>query len=109
MMDVLFSGGPILLGDDLVEGRALAVSDGRIGWIGRLADSPPAVRTVDLAGRMLLPGFIDVQVNGGGGVLFNDRQDVATLAVIAAAHARYGTTGLLPTLISDRLDVFEAG
>lgn len=109
MMDVLFSGGPILLGDDLVEGRALAVSDGRISWIGGLADSPPAVRTVNLAGRMLLPGFIDVQVNGGGGVLFNDRQDVATLAVIAAAHARYGTTGLLPTLISDRLDVFEAG
>ena len=47
------------------------------------------------------PGFIDVQVNGGGDVLFNDRPTPDGIAAIAAAHRRFGTTGLLPTLISD--------
>ena len=49
---------------------------------------------------MLAPGFVDLQVNGGGGVLFNDAPDMATLRQIAAAHAGAGTTALLPTLIS---------
>ncbi len=62
----------------------------------------------DLQGAMLLPGFIDVQVNGGGGVLFNEVPTVATLRRIGAAHRRYGTTGFLPTLISDDLDVMRA-
>lgn len=55
----------------------------------------------DLTGRYLLPGFIDCQVNGGGGVLFNDQPNVNGIRAIAAAHRRFGTTGLLPTLISD--------
>ena len=55
----------------------------------------------DLRGAMLVPGFIDVQVNGGGGVLFNEAPTVETLRRIGAAHRRYGTTGFLPTLISD--------
>lgn len=54
----------------------------------------------DLLGRYLLPGFIDCQVNGGGGVLFNDVPTVDTLRRIATAHRCFGTTGLLPTLIS---------
>ena len=59
---------------------------------------------VDLEGGWLLPGFIDTQVNGGGGVLFNDAPDVATIRAIGAAHARFGTTAFLPTLISDTPD-----
>ncbi len=55
----------------------------------------------DLRGRMLVPGFIDCQVNGGGGVLFNDAPTVETIHRIARAHRKFGTTGLLPTLISD--------
>lgn len=55
----------------------------------------------DLTGRMLLPGFIDCQVNGGGGVLFNDQTSVEGIRAIGAAHRRFGTTGFLPTLISD--------
>ncbi|HWX65938.1 MAG TPA: N-acetylglucosamine-6-phosphate deacetylase [Rhodanobacter sp.] len=62
----------------------------------------------DLQGAMLLPGFIDVQVNGGGGVLFNDAPTVATIRRIGAAHRRYGTTGFLPTLVSDSVDVMRA-
>jgi N-acetylglucosamine-6-phosphate deacetylase len=53
------------------------------------------------AGAWLAPGFIDVQVNGGGDVLFNEAPTPETILTIAAAHRRFGTTGLLPTLISD--------
>ena len=59
----------------------------------------------DLGGAMLVPGFIDTQVNGGGGVLFNDKPDVATIKAIGGAHRRFGTTSFLPTLISDDLSV----
>jgi N-acetylglucosamine-6-phosphate deacetylase len=58
-------------------------------------------RRIDLGGKMLLPGFVDTQVNGGGGVLFNDEPTVAGISAIGRAHARFGTTGFLPTLISD--------
>jgi len=59
----------------------------------------------DLGGAILAPGFIDCQVNGGGGVLFNDAPDIGGIEAIARAHRRFGTTGLLPTLISDDTDV----
>lgn len=64
----------------------------------------PADRQVDLEGGLLLPGFIDTQVNGGGGVLFNDAPTVEAIAAIGAAHRAFGTTGFLPTLISDDLE-----
>ena len=70
---------------------------------------PAGAKISDLGGALLLPGFIDVQVNGGGGRLFNDDPSVETIACIAAAHRRFGTTGLLPTLISDDLSVVERG
>lgn len=65
---------------------------------------PAEAEVHDLNGRMLLPGFIDCQVNGGGGVLFNDRPTVEGIRAIGAAHRRFGTTGFLPTLISDSED-----
>ncbi|TWI05902.1 N-acetylglucosamine-6-phosphate deacetylase [Luteimonas cucumeris] len=61
----------------------------------------------DLRGAWLLPGFIDAQVNGGGGVLFNNTPDVDALRRIGQAHRRFGTTGYLPTLISDDLAVMR--
>ncbi len=76
-----------------------------------VAPSDPRVRAAhihDLCGCMLAPGFIDCQVNGGGGVLFNDTPTVEGIAHIAAAHRRFGTTGLLPTLISDDASVMRA-
>jgi N-acetylglucosamine-6-phosphate deacetylase len=75
-----------------------------------VSSAPPAdAERVDLGGRMLLPGFIDCQVNGGGGALFNTDPGVETIRTIASAHRRFGTTGLLPTLISDDLSVVERG
>ena len=61
-----------------------------------------------LGGGVLAPGFVDLQVNGGGGVLLNDRPDVEGIAAICAAHGRLGTTGLLPTLITDTPEVTRA-
>ena len=62
---------------------------------------------IDLRNEVLVPGFVDLQVNGGGGVLFNDAPAPETIAVIGAAHRRFGTTGFLPTLITDSVDAMR--
>jgi N-acetylglucosamine-6-phosphate deacetylase len=93
--------GRILTADGLVTGRAVIIEQTRISRIVAQDDLPTGVATFDLGGGTLVPGFIDVQVNGGGGRLFNDDPSVATIAAIGNAHRRFGTTGFLPTLISD--------
>jgi N-acetylglucosamine-6-phosphate deacetylase len=68
-------------------------------------EAPVGLPTRQLpAGSLLAPGFIDIQVNGGGGVLLNDDPSVEAVRTMAAAHRRFGTTGLLPTLITDAPD-----
>lgn len=82
-------------------GGALLVREGRvIGVVDQSAVPPEAVRHV-CDGGYLAPGLVDLQVNGGGGVLLNDAPTVASMAHMAAAHARVGTTAILPTLITD--------
>ena len=98
----------------LIDGRfeddvAVLVEGARIAAIVPTPDVPASAERIDLAGDMLVPGFIDTQVNGGGDVLFNDAPTVETIRRIGAAHARFGTTGFLPTLISDDLAVVRAG
>lgn len=102
-----FTNARLLLPEGFAEGRALLAADGRIAAIVAAADIPTDARRVDLDGAILAPGFVDVQVNGGGGVLFNDAPTVETIATIGAAHRRFGTTGFLPTLISDDLSVMR--
>jgi N-acetylglucosamine-6-phosphate deacetylase len=105
-MTLALMNGRVLHGDALAEGRAVLVEAGRIVDIVAAAD--PRCRNADrydLGGGLLLPGFIDSQVNGGGGVLFNDAPSVESIRAIGAAHRRFGTTGFLPTLISADLDV----
>jgi N-acetylglucosamine-6-phosphate deacetylase len=97
--------GRMLLADGFAAGRALLVEGGRIAAVVDEGDVPAGARRIGLEGAMLAPGFIDVQVNGGGGALFNDAPTVETIATIGAAHRRFGTTGFLPTLISDDLYV----
>jgi len=101
--------GRVLRDAGFATGLAVLIDGARIAAV--VTESDARVRmaqTHDLQGRMLAPGFIDCQVNGGGGVLFNDTPDVDTVRRIAAAHRRFGTTGLLPTLISDDRDVMRA-
>ncbi len=100
-----------VLGEDgFLDGVSVLLDGGRIAAVlddgdARVAAAPAQL---DLGGGTLLPGFIDVQVNGGGGVLFNNSTDVAALRRIGLAHRRYGTTGYLPTLISDDVEVMRA-
>jgi N-acetylglucosamine-6-phosphate deacetylase len=97
--------GQLLRGSRLVSGRTLLLSGARIEALVDPDDSRCAeALIVDLEGQLLLPGFIDVQVNGGGGVLFNDNPSPDSIRTIGAAHRRFGTTGFLPTLISDDMD-----
>jgi N-acetylglucosamine-6-phosphate deacetylase len=88
---------------------AVLLNESRIEALASRDD--PRVRDArvdDLGGLLLVPGFIDTQVNGGGGVLFNDGPDSGSIRAIGAAHRRFGTTGFLPTLISDDLESVAA-
>ncbi len=92
----------VLVDDGFVDDRAVLIDAGRIVAITPRDDARIARATTrDLGGACLLPGFVDCQVNGGGGVLFNDDPGVEAIRTIGAAHRRFGTTGFLPTLISD--------
>jgi len=84
----------------LGHGEAVIVEGGTILEILPEDRLPASLPRLDLGGAIVAPGLIDIQVNGGGGVLFNDAPTVESIRAIGAAHARYGTTGFLPTLIS---------
>lgn len=100
--------GRILHGGGFVEGHAVLLQGSRILDVVPATESRVAgAECHDLQGGLLLPGFIDAQVNGGGGALFNDSPDVATIRAIGAAHRRFGTTGFLPTLISSDLATLD--
>ncbi|MBW3139884.1 N-acetylglucosamine-6-phosphate deacetylase [Ferrimonas balearica] len=83
----------------------LTIDNGKIVALGH-GQAPSQAKA--LTGT-LVPGFVDVQVNGGGGALFNGDRSVNAIATIGAAHARYGTTAFLPTLITDSLSVLQEG
>ncbi|WP_027330515.1 N-acetylglucosamine-6-phosphate deacetylase [Marinimicrobium agarilyticum] len=97
----------LFTGDQWLEGQALLMEGDRIRALVGHNEIPAEAERIDLTGTRLVPGLIDTQVNGGGGVLFNDAPTVEALEQIGRAHAHYGTTGFLPTLISDDLDVVE--
>jgi len=89
--------------------HAVVIEAGTITAVLPRRDLPRDVPVQELpGGAWLAPGFIDVQVNGGGDVLFNDTPTVEGITAIVAAHRRFGTTALLPTLISDTADKMRA-
>jgi N-acetylglucosamine-6-phosphate deacetylase len=94
------TGARVFDGEALHEGVAVVVRDGWIEALARAGEIGVGIERRDVSG-LLAPGFIDVQVNGGGGVLFNAERSVAGIRAIGAAHRRFGTTGFLPTFISD--------
>lgn len=100
--------GRVLTERGFVADRAVLVNGARIVDVVARKTARRGHETHDLGGHYLVPGFIDCQVNGGGGVLFNDDPSPAALRRIAAAHRAFGTTGFLPTLISDRTQVMRA-
>nr|WP_272212846.1 N-acetylglucosamine-6-phosphate deacetylase [Marinicella sp. W31]MDC2878769.1 N-acetylglucosamine-6-phosphate deacetylase [Marinicella sp. W31] len=68
---------------------------------------PADAEIIRADGHMIAPGFVDLQVNGGGGVLLNNDPSLAGIETICRAHAQFGTTALLPTLITDRPEVVK--
>ena len=89
-------------GERLLDDHAVILDQDRIAEVLPSAALPADMPIeADLNGAYLTPGFIDLQVNGGGGVLFNGAPTAEAIRAIGAAHRRYGTTGFLPTLISD--------
>lgn len=97
---LLLRNGQVLTPDGFRRGHDLLVEDGLVSaLLPQQARAHACV--VDLDGGYLVPGFIDVQVNGGGGVLFNNAPTAQAIAAIGRAHRRFGTTAFLPTLLSD--------
>ena len=88
----------------ILEEQALLVESQLFAGIVPASDIPAGAITKKFAAGIIAPGYVDLQVNGGGGIMFNDDQSVSTLSMIAAAHLRLGTTSILPTLISDTAD-----
>lgn len=105
MSSLALINGRVLADRGIEDGLAVLVEAGRIAAV---TTSEQAVQRADdvhdLRGASLLPGFIDCQVNGGGGVLFNNATDAEALRRIGSAHRKFGTTGFLPTLISDDVE-----
>ena len=98
---------PQLFDGTAIRGPALVtVSGGLIEGVSLGGAAAPGA-TILPDDAILAPGFIDVQVNCGGGVLLNDQPTEAGVRLIVEAHRKSGTTGCLPTLITDRIDVLE--
>ena len=107
-MDVALVNARVLTPAGFAEGKAVLLSGDRIAGVVDAKDAPRGSARRDLQGGWLLPGFIDSQVNGGGGVMFNASPTVESIRAIGAAHRPFGVTGFLPTLISTELDTIRA-
>jgi N-acetylglucosamine-6-phosphate deacetylase len=103
---MILAGADMIVDGKRQSGLAVQVHHGRILLVG--PDEPRASERYALpADALLAPGFVDIQVNGGGSVLFNDTPTRAAGLAMAAAHRRLGTTAILPTLITDRPEVMR--
>ena len=107
-MKKAISGARIFDGESFLEGRALVFSSAGIEAIVSARHIPDECEIIPADGQILAPGLIDLQVNGGGGLLFNNAPDLDGLRTICAAQIRSGVTALLPTLITDRPEVVRA-
>ena len=110
---IALTGARIFDGYSCHENGALLISGGTITGIVHAGHVPSEFERTHLEGGLLAPGFIDLQANGGGGVLFNEEPTVRGIRTICQAHARFGTAALLVTLITDTPDItrraIEAG
>jgi N-acetylglucosamine-6-phosphate deacetylase len=100
-MTLALTGARIFDGNSFHEDHAVVIDGARITGIVRRTALYRDVSVHQLGGGLLAPGFIDVQVNGGGGALLNDAPTSDTVRRIAGAHRKFGTTGMLPTVITD--------
>ena len=100
-------GSQIFCGERFYDDHALLVEGKSIVDIVDKNNTPDNFNKIELDQGILAPGFIDLQVNGGGGVLFNNSPNKESLNTIIKAHQFFGTTSVMPTVISDSLEVLE--
>lgn len=102
MGTLLLHGGDVYTPFEVIEDGAVLARDGVIERVGRRVEvaTERADVEVDAGGRMICPGFVDLQVNGGGGALLTERPDMGSLARMTQAHLRFGTTSMLPTVVT---------
>jgi N-acetylglucosamine-6-phosphate deacetylase len=96
-----FLADRVIIGSGPRDQAAVLVEDGYVMAVVAAADVPAATARIKLAGLTLAPGLVDLQVNGGGGVLFNQNITAKGIETIIKAHRQCGTAALLPTLISE--------
>jgi N-acetylglucosamine-6-phosphate deacetylase len=101
-------GARVFDGERFLDDRAVIVDGARIAGVTSYAERPRGSGEVDLGGGILAPGFVDVQVNGGGGALMNDGPSADVVARIAESHRKYGTVGVMPTLVTDAPEKMRA-
>ncbi len=104
----IFRGGPIFDGDQMLMDHRLIVAGDTIVALEPDRGDGVAGDVVELGGDVLSPGFVDLQVNGGDGIMFNDAPEVETLRRMGRAHVGLGATSILPTLITDTADQTRA-
>jgi N-acetylglucosamine-6-phosphate deacetylase len=102
MTTLRIAGGDLLTPFEVIEDGVLFARDGVIAYAGPRHGAPAerAGVEVDASGRTVCPGFVDLQVNGGGGALLTAEPTRETVARMCAAHVRFGTTALLPTAVT---------
>jgi N-acetylglucosamine-6-phosphate deacetylase len=108
MTRLALTGGRLFDGEGFQEFLAVVIADGRIEAIVPAASLADGLAVTDLKGGVLAPGFIDAQVNGGGGVVLNDGPSVAVIRRMAEAFRAFGTTNMLPTVITDSTHIIRA-
>ena len=106
-MKQAITGSKLFNGIDFIEHKALLIEDQHIAGIVNEDAIPTDFQVKKLEGGILSPGFIDLQVNGGGGKLFNNSPDKESLNTIISAHQYFGTTSIMPTVISDSLNILQ--
>ena len=106
-MKQAITGSKLFNGIDFIEHKALLIDDQHITGIVNEDAIPTDFQVKKLEGGVLSPGFIDLQVNGGGGKLFNNSPDKESLNTIISAHQYFGTTSIMPTVISDSLNILQ--
>jgi len=102
MTDLIISADKIFDGHTMHHQAQLSVTDGRVSHISAIDNKA----TIHIEG-LICPGFVDLQVNGGGGALLNTHANVDGLNMMLAAHRQFGTTAMLPTLITDTIEVMQ--
>ena len=100
-MNYAICAARIFNGEEMLHDHAVIVEGERITGIVETAKLPAGIDQVKREGGILAPGFIDLQVNGGGGVLLNNAPEHTAVDTVTSAHRRYGTTAMMPTIVSD--------